>query len=177
VRVQMLSDTNEQNVTDLLPFITMVEVLLEYFTWDEILKEYFCSADPDIVQHRSFSCAGPIGGEVDEEQEAHLPPKRGRNGANRMAFKSTSSWQRMLDSNALMMNTIDDERSRDGKYFRRRFRMPYSLFKSLIAGILRERWFPKFGPQGEGPLDAAKNRGATLQVKVLSARRRGAERA
>ena len=103
VRVQMLSDTNEQNVTDLLPFITMVEVLLEHFTWDEILKEYFCSADPDIVQHRSFSCAGPIGGEVDEEQEAHPPPKRGRNGANRMAFKSTSSWQRMLDSNALII--------------------------------------------------------------------------
>ncbi len=121
----MLSDTNEQNVTDLLPFITIVEVFLEHFTWDKILKEYFCSANPDIVQHRSFSCAGPIGGEVDEEQEAHRPPKKARNGANRTAFKlctkSTSSWQRILDSNALMMNTIDDERSRDGKYFCRRF--------------------------------------------------------
>ena len=138
----------------------MVEALLDHFSWDDILKEFFGSADSV-----ASSSNGPVEGELHEDE---LKQKRGRNGANRTALKHTSSWQSMLDANDVMMNTIDDERSRDGRYFRRRFRMPYSLFKSLVAGMLKERWFPKYGRLGEGPLDAAKNRGASLQVKVLS---------
>jgi hypothetical protein len=33
---------------------------------------------------------------------------------------------------------------------------------------LAEAWFPKYGASGDGPLDCTKNRGASLQVKVLS---------
>lgn len=96
--------------------------------------------------------------------------KRTRDGKARRSpvNKKDAPWQRMLDCNDANMNTIHDESSRDGKYFRRRFRMPYSLFKDLISAMLEEKWFPKYGPAGEGPLDASKTRGASLQVKVLS---------
>ncbi len=124
------------------------------------MDEYFSDAGTNAA----LSSCSP----VDEDEAPPLTGKRERNGLNRAAARATSPWQRMLDANALKLNTIDDESSADGKYFRRRFRMPFSLFQSLIGGMLKERWFPKYGPQGEGPLDAAKHRGASLQVKVLS---------
>jgi hypothetical protein len=50
--------------------------------------------------------------------------------------------------------------------------MPFSLFQVLIQIILEERWFPKFGCEGDGQLDCTKqHRGASLHVKVLSALR------
>ena len=96
--------------------------------------------------------------------------KRTRNGKVRRnpANKCDAPWQRMLDCNDAMLNSIHDESSRDGMYFRRRFRVPYSLFKDMVSAMLEEQWFPKYGPNGEGPLDASKTRGASLQVKVLS---------
>jgi hypothetical protein len=95
--------------------------------------------------------------------------KRRRNGAARRCpvDKKEAPWQKMLDG-AGKTNSICDEASRDGKYFTRRFRMPYSLFQAVIRVMLMEKWFPKFGPLGEGALDCTKNRGATLHVKVLS---------
>jgi hypothetical protein len=74
----------------------------------------------------------------------------------------------MLDGYVKGENTIGDEATGDGKYFRRRFRVPFSLFTALIETILLERWFPKYGVMGEGPMDCTKTRGASLQVKVLS---------
>jgi len=52
--------------------------------------------------------------------------------------------------------------------------MPFSLFKALIAQMLRDTWFPGFGVNGEGRTNAIKlesNRGASLHVLVLSALR------
>jgi hypothetical protein len=46
--------------------------------------------------------------------------------------------------------------------------MPYSLFQAFIKVILDEVWFPKYGTNGEGPIDCTKNSGASLHVKVLS---------
>jgi hypothetical protein len=74
----------------------------------------------------------------------------------------------MLDGCKAGSNTIQDPETRDGKYFRRRFRMPYQLYQVLIEVILNEKWFPKYSDSGEGPMDCTKNRGASLQVKVLS---------
>lgn len=85
--------------------------------------------------------------------------------------KKDAPWQRMLDMNDKGGNSIHDEKSNDGKYFRRRFRMPYALFKVLIREILRDKWFQGFGPNGEGRMGAIKletHRGASLQVMVLS---------
>jgi hypothetical protein len=92
----------------------------------------------------------------------------------------------MLDANAAGKNTIHDERSRDGKYFRRRFRMPYTLFKALIKTMLDEQvgsrsspsrrlilctkqWYPKYGTSGQGPLDCTGNPGSSLHVRVYLA--------
>ena len=104
--------------------------------------------------------------------------KRTRDSSSRrtayIVSKLDAPWQRMLDMNAKGGNTIDDEHSSDGKYFRRRFRMPFSLFKCLIAEMLQDKWFSGFGPQGEGRVNAIKlesNRGASLQVLVLSSLR------
>ena len=101
--------------------------------------------------------------------------KRLRNSANRLkayiVSKKDAPWQRMLDLNETGSNTIDDEKSADGRYFRRRFRMPFSLFKCLIAEMLHDKWFSGFGPNGEGRMSAIQlesNRGASLQVMVLS---------
>ena len=113
----------------------------------------------------------------------HVIPERGkhfRNKRNRDSSKRTSAnlvekkdapWQRMLDMHEKGGNTIDDEKSNDGRYFRRRFRVPYSLFRCIIAQMLHDNWFPGFGPQGQGRMHAIKlesNRGASLQVMVLS---------
>ena len=77
----------------------------------------------------------------------------------------------MLDGIILQLNTIDDERTQDGRYFRRRFRVPYRLYVELVKCMLDEGWFLGFGPHGQGKLDATKletMRGASLWVKVLS---------
>ena len=93
-----------------------------------------------------------------------------RTSAN-LVLKKDAPWQRMLDLHIKGGNTIDDEKSNDGRYFRRRFRVPYSLFQTIIAQMLHDNWFPGFGPQGQGRMHAIQlesNRGASLQVMVLS---------
>jgi hypothetical protein len=85
--------------------------------------------------------------------------------------KKDAPWQRMLDANAVGRNTIHDEATLDGRYFRRRFRCPYKLFQCLVAEMIRDQWFLGFGPNGEGRTNAIKletNRGASLHVLVLS---------
>ena len=128
------------------------------FTFEELRKEYFDSSSTSSSSE-SIAEVGYVG-------------KRTRDGTGRRASvaakKADAPWQRMLDANAAGLNSIEDERSRDGKYFRRRFRMPYTLFKSLIQVMLDEQWYPRYGVKGEGPLDCTKTRGASLQVKVLS---------
>jgi hypothetical protein len=77
----------------------------------------------------------------------------------------------MLERHANGLNSIHDESTRDGKYFRRRFRIPFALYTELVQAMINEGWFAGFGPNGEGMLDATKTekgRGASLWVKVLS---------
>ena len=136
-----------------------MDALRQLFTAEELKKRYFdassATEDPDAP---------------DAPDAVAFVWKKTRDGKARRnpVDKKDAPWQRMLDSNDKGTNTIHDERSRDGKYFRRRFRMPHSLFKSLILVMLQEQWFPQYGQTGEGLPDATGNRGATLQVKVLS---------
>ena len=101
--------------------------------------------------------------------------KRTRDGFRRTEAgrvdKAQAPWQKMLDGARTGQNNIADARSRDGMYFRRRFRMPYSLFTGLVQVMLDENWFPKIGKNGSGPVDASGRVGASLHVKVLSALR------
>ena len=133
-----------------------MDTLLKVFTVEELVVLQILADQRD--SHVSEDCAPAFSS------------KRTRNGKVRRnpANKCDAPWQRMLDSNDAMLNSIHDESSRDGMYFRRRFRVPYSLFKDMVSAMLEEKWFPKYGPNCEGPLDASKNRGASLQVKVLS---------
>jgi hypothetical protein len=85
--------------------------------------------------------------------------------------KSEAPWAKMLSNNVNGFNTIHIPDTRDGRYFRRRFRIPFSLFMALINIMVRECWFLGFDSEGRGLLDATKKevmRGASLHVKVLS---------
>jgi len=58
-----------------------------------------------------------------------------------MEPKSSAPWQRMLDR-AEESNGVSVPDSIDGRYFRRRFRIPYKMFKALIQVMLDDNWFP-----------------------------------
>jgi hypothetical protein len=74
----------------------------------------------------------------------------------------------MLDK-AEQSNGASDPDSIDGRYFRRRFRVPYSMFKALIQVMLDDNWFPgDFEADGGGKCSVLGIKGASLQVKVLS---------
>lgn len=100
-----------------------------------------------------------------------LPKKRGekrRRRSRQRELKANAPWQRMLD-NAEKPGGCGDPNSIDGKYFRRRFRVPYALFKAIVQVILDDVWFPgDFEHDGQGKSCKAGRKGASLQVKVLS---------
>lgn len=82
--------------------------------------------------------------------------------------KANAPWQRMLDKAEDGLG-VADPNSIDGRYFRRRFRIPYSLFKSLIQVMLEDDWFPgEFEHDGSGKCCRLGIQGASLHVKVLS---------
>jgi hypothetical protein len=132
------------------------------------------SSSPTVSDSEYFGeCLQSIS--VETSLESRYRVKRMRDSRNRcsshIVSKKDAPWQRMLDMNDKGGNSIHDEKSNDGKYFRRRFRMPYILFKVLIREMLRDEWFTGFGPNGEGRMGAINletNRGASLQVMVLS---------
>ena len=85
-----------------------------------------------------------------------------------MEPKSSAPWQRMLDR-AEESNGVSVPDSIDGRYFRRRFRIPYKMFKALIQVMLDDNWFPgDFEADGGGKCCKLGKKGASLQVKVLS---------
>lgn len=74
----------------------------------------------------------------------------------------------MLD-NAQLSGGAADPNSVDGRYFRRRFRLPYDLFDALNRVMLNDNWFPgEYEPDGRGKCDGIGIRGASIQVKHLS---------
>ena len=82
--------------------------------------------------------------------------------------KTNAPWQRMLDK-AEAVDGASAPDSIDGRYFRRRFRIPYEMFKALIKTMLDDNWFPgDFEADGKGRCCSVGIRGASLQVKVLS---------
>jgi hypothetical protein len=84
-------------------------------------------------------------------------------------LKENAPWHIMLSRAGQGINSVSDEHSADGKYFRRRFRVPYALFEALIQVMLDDNWFPaEYEDNGRGKLDSCGVRGCSLQVKVLS---------
>ncbi len=82
--------------------------------------------------------------------------------------KDQAPWQLMLN-NANLPGGAADSTSIDGRYFRRRFRVPYALFNALNAVMITDDWFPgEYERDGQGKCDRIGVRGASLQVKHLS---------
>jgi hypothetical protein len=108
----------------------------------------------------------------DESEDAVLrllsKPKRTR-VRRPVIDKLSAPWQLMLDNAKLGINGVADPDSRDGKYFRRRFRVPYILFTTIVDVAIGDGWFPgDFEVDGRGVANATGERGASLHVKILS---------
>lgn len=102
------------------------------------------------------------------DETIKLKPRGRKRRKRDLEPKSNAPWQRMLDK-AEQSNGASDPDSIDGRYFRRRFRVPYSMFKALIQVMLDDNWFPgDFEADGGGKCSVLGIKGASLQVKVLS---------
>ncbi|KAG5188752.1 hypothetical protein JKP88DRAFT_303622 [Tribonema minus] len=63
--------------------------------------------------------------------------KRCRRVYERPDYRRTA-WMTMLDNEAQLL----DPTSREAKKFRRRFRLPYPMFKELVALVREKGWLP-----------------------------------
>jgi len=138
-------------------------VLLFYFNkLTTTMSSSSCSSDADVD--------GVTADDEGHDDVLRLLSKLKRTRTRRpVPDKAAAPWQLMLDSAKLNLNGVADPDSRDGRYFRRRFRVPYSLFTAIIDCALIDNWFPgDFLPDGTSVADACGLRGATLHVKVLT---------
>jgi hypothetical protein len=110
----------------------------------------------------------------DSSDTSHTPPsiicvkKKQTRRRRELEPKANAPWQRMLDK-AEQINGVSDPNSIDGRYFRRRFRIPYAMFKAMIKTMLDDEWFPAdYEADGQGKCCCVGTRGASLHVKVLS---------
>jgi hypothetical protein len=137
-------------------------------------------APPSLTSLQSSSSSSTDSDELSSSSSsAPTAVKLGRKTRDAVPFhlrvpKCEAPWARMLSNNLKGANNIHLPDSRDGRYFRRRFRIPFSLFRALTDCMIHEQWFIGFDIYGNGLLDATKKevmRGASLHVKVLSALR------
>ena len=110
-----------------------------------------------------------IGSSVTSDGENITLKARGKKRRMRdLEPKANAPWQRMLDR-AQERDGVSDPDSIDGRYFRRRFRIPFKMFQALIQVILDDNWFPgDFEADGAGKCCKLGIKGASLHVKVLS---------
>ncbi|CAB1109500.1 unnamed protein product [Ectocarpus sp. CCAP 1310/34] len=71
----------------------------------------------------------------DGEDEDEPPPKRRRQVVPRADYRSMP-WAKMLEKTDLLM----DPTTREAKQFRRRFRVPYPFFVSLVDDVKAGNW-------------------------------------
>lgn len=77
-------------------------------------------------------------GEVDAEQIRNaFKPFKHRNTGTRMDYKASVWWQMLERSNCANFD------HRDGKYFRRRFRVPFPVFKAMLNLCRENKWYPE----------------------------------
>jgi hypothetical protein len=104
---------------------------------------------------------------TDGDETIKLKPRGRKRRKRDLEPKSNAPWQRMLDR-AEQINGASDPDSIDGRYFRLRFRVSYSMFKALIQVMLDDNWFPgDFEADGSGKCSVLGIQGASLHVKVL----------
>ena len=74
---------------------------------------------------------------------------------------ATAPWQLMVDS-----GSYRQVETRQGKSFRKKFRVPFPVFDYIVAQALHWKWFPEYNSQGSGK-DAVGREIPSLQVKIL----------
>jgi hypothetical protein len=137
---------------------------------------YLLSIHMSTSSSGQSSCSSPQSeddGSFDSPSSCHLPANarkgRRRSGVKSRPLKENAPWHIMLSHAGQGTNSVSDEHSVDGRYFRRRFRLPYALFEALIQVMLDDNWFPsEYEANGRGKLDSCGVRGCSLQVKFLS---------
>ncbi len=87
-------------------------------------------------------------------------PRKEREEFPREVFK-TSPWQEMIDSGSYKLQT-----TKQGRNFRRKFRLPASMFDWIVATVLHLKLFPEFRLNGSAS-DAFGRPVVSLHVKIL----------
>lgn len=82
-------------------------------------------------------------------------PKKTR--APKSIYNTDNQWSRMLNN-----ESIADPKSSEGRKFRRRFRVPYALFKDIVGMAKEEQWMP------QKEADACGRKAVPLEMKVLA---------
>ena len=103
---------------------------------------------------------------IDSDAWNHMFEKgRKRSRKQRQDFEredfARAPWQLMINS-----GSYRNETTKQGRSFRRKFRVPASVFDFIVVSILHRKLFPEYGADGSGQ-DAFKRPIPTLQVKVL----------
>ena len=94
---------------------------------------------------------------INEEVTSTIPKKRNRQP--RPDYTQMSWWRLIRHPD------IRDVNSRQHKYFRRRFRLPYALFEIIINMCYERNWFPVHTRGEDGAMP--KKNAAPLELKVL----------
>ena len=76
--------------------------------------------------------------------KAQKRPRKERADFPREDF-ATAPWQLMLDSGDYRIET-----TKQGRNFRRKFRLPAPLFDFVVATVLHRRFFPEYDAKGSG---------------------------
>jgi hypothetical protein len=92
--------------------------------------------------------------------KAQKRPRKERADFPREDF-ANAPWQLMLDSGDYRIET-----TKQGRNFRRKFRLPAPLFDFVVATVLHRRFFPEYDAKGSGK-DAFGRPIPSLQVKCL----------
>ena len=126
------------------------------------------NSDSDSGDETS-SASASTNGQHDELKFHKAAVKTKRTRRRRVCdLKANAPWQRMLDKAEESCGASNPD-SIDGRYFRRRFRIPYAMFKALIKTMLDDAWFPgDYEADGQGKCCSVGIKGASLHVKVLS---------
>jgi hypothetical protein len=101
--------------------------------------------------------------------EPEAPKRKSRKRNPRPDYTQTSWWRLIHDPE------VKNENSRQHKYFRRRFRLPFALYEVLLNICYDRNWFPahkRRNPNDEnGIFHPAYKNAAPLELKLLGALR------
>jgi hypothetical protein len=109
-------------------------------------------------------CIDQLSDEERDDGRKRKCPRKHREELEREDFQN-APWQRMIDS-----GSYKSPRTRHGLHFRRRYRVPASVFDFIVEKAVCGRWFQEYGA-GTSAVDALGRPIPSLHVKILSSLR------